>query len=112
MKQHHVYYHFHDTWFLEAFTHATADFNQKYIDGVQDYEVNGELLDNGNFIFYWNNDGLWKMVLTTNDGITIQDGHVMEPGYTWKDPSSWSILKPGYYFITNFEGRTESKGSM
>ncbi len=83
---------------------ATADFSQSNVGGVQSQGVSGELLNNGNFIFMWRDDGYFKMVLTSNSGNKIKDGYVYAPGRTWKDPNTWETarLRPNTYSITNF----------
>ena len=86
-------------------TDATADFNQRNLAGVRAYRVEGELLDNGNFIFSWI-DGSWrKMVLTSNTGTAIKDGYVSKDATNYKDTTSWKS-GPGYY-LTNFKGPGE-----
>ena len=85
---------------------ATADFSQSNIGGVQAQGINGHPLENGNFIFIWRDGATWKMLLTKNDGTTIKDGYVVDPGTNWNKPNSWSVtrLRPTYYSLNNFKG--------
>jgi len=80
---------------------ATADFYQQNFQTVRAHGVQGHMLSNGNFIFYWINDGMRKMVLTTNDGRKIKSGYVMKGDSSWTDVSKWA---PYGYSISNFKG--------
>jgi len=81
-------------------TSATADFRQEKLPGIRAHGVQGHMLNNGNFIFYWINGPYRKMVLTTNSGKQIKSGYVMKGDSFWKDVSKW---KPYGYSISNFK---------
>ena len=34
-------------------------------------QLQGHVLKNGHFIFYWRNEGYWKLVLTNNQGVLV-----------------------------------------
>ena len=92
---------------IEDNTHATADFHQRNLEGVQAYDVKGELLNNGNFIFIWRDSPFMKMVLTQNDGSYIEEGymHLDEVDESnWKNTKNWSHGSKWFYYITNFQG--------
>ena len=69
----------------------------------------GFLLDNGNFIFTWNDAGLRKMVLVSNSGLKIKSGYLNMPATTWKDTSTWKV---GQYTISNFQGVSSGRLSV
>ena len=81
---------------------ATADFHQKNLNGTQAYDIIGELLQNGNFIFTWDDISIRKMVLTRNNGEILQAGYVEVNSNDWENPFAW---EHGGYFITNFKGK-------
>ena len=87
---------------------ATADFHQRNLDGVQAKMLKGEHLDNGNFIFSWENDVNRKMVLTRNNGEHLETGYMKQRNVddsNWKDPSNWiGRSKSEFYSISNFRG--------
>ena len=69
------------------------------------------MLDNGNFIFLWENDDIRKMVLTNNVGATIQKGKMTFKKSTWQDPTTWKkeYSKDLDFYITNFVGMNGKK---
>ena len=64
--------------------------------------VSGYPLQNGNFIFTWDDTSIRKMVLTRNNGEILQAGYVEVNSNDWEDPFAWEY---GGYFITNFKGK-------
>ena len=88
---------------VKEFNAASADFHQANLNGTS--EVEGHLLNDGDFIFVWVNDGFRKMVLTTNKGITIKAGYLRTSSpESWSNPSTW-IDNGSFYTIKNFRGR-------
>ena len=91
-----------------AISAATADFFQKNIPGVRSSRVKGKLLENGNFIFSWEDGSHRKMILTENDGKHILNGYMKRNSVdesNWKDTTNWkSKSADGFYFIKNFAG--------
>ena len=67
------------------------------------------MLDNGNFIFLWENDVIRKMVLTTNVGTTIRKGKMSLTKSTWLDPTTWKKENDFEFYITNFVGMNGKK---
>ena len=75
---------------------ATADaFRIKQGQWVQEAEdVCAILLDDGNFLFYWDmvtsyGSTLRKMILTVENGTQIKFGRVNLPISNWMDTSTW-----------------------
>ena len=65
----------------------------------------GELLDNGNFIFYYEDEGKLKMVLTGNNGEYLESGYMNEDDESnWTDPANWREKSKNSYYITSFRG--------
>jgi len=93
------------------FTSATADIYQQGQNGIQSQQIPGYMLHDHTFIFTWINDGFWKMVHTTNQGVTIKDGYLSNPGTTWKNTTSWTNVNPHFYYISNFQGSGKSNCS-
>ena len=89
---------------------ATGDFFQKNIADVRSLKVKGKLLENGNFIFSWEDGSHRKMVLTQNDGKHILNGYMERISVdesNWKDTNNWiKRSADGFYFIKNFVGNT------
>ena len=97
----------------EPYKHATADFKQHNLTGIQISGAKGDRLQNLDFIFSWIDGNLGKMVVTNNDGKILKVGY-MEVSETkkksafgvkrWKNVTQWKGDKPGSYFISNFRG--------
>ena len=90
--------------FIGVASTATADFSQDNINGIQANGVEGKLLGNNNFIFFWDDGNFRKMVLTDNKGTLLSGGYVyrqLKPPSTWKDHTTWAS---GGYSISNFKG--------
>ena len=81
---------------------ATADFSQEDIQGVQYSSRFAYFLDNGNFIFYWDNQGQRKMILVGNNGEQLRGGYLPLPAKKWQDTESWKDTNG--YVISNFRG--------
>ena len=81
---------------------ATADFSQGNMGGIQASGVSGILLSDGNFVFFWIDGGYRKMVLTRNDGETLQAGYLDSSSNNWRDPFDWIHAD---YTISNFKGK-------
>ena len=67
----------------------------------------GELLDNGNFIFSYEDEeeAKWKMVLTGNNGEYLESGYMnQDDESSWKDPANWREKSKNSYYITSFRG--------
>ena len=81
---------------------AQMDFKQH--DKVLITEVGGIPIEKGNFLFYVDQDGFRKMVLTDNAGNFITNGYVFNrvPPETWQESSTWT--NNNAYYIDNFVG--------
>ena len=84
---------------------ATADVHQKDRTQAQSKRVKAHILENGNLIFSWLDGADRKMVLTTNTGNTIKDGHLGAGELEWTNPDSWKIKSVGFYSIKHFQPR-------
>ena len=101
---------------LSEHTRATADFYQQNLGGVQVYRLEyegleGQLLQNGNFIFVLDNSHARKMVLTDNNGTHVKYGYMTlskVDAFNWKNTDNW-IESSIYYYIKNFRGE---KGTL
>ena len=83
---------------------ATADVHQKNMEGVQDTKVKGHLQENGNFIFWWLDGPIRKMVMTSYHGTAIKDGYLAAT-QLWDNPKTWYSNGNGFYYINNFQPR-------
>ena len=83
---------------------ATADFWQKDMEGAQEKTDHGHLLDDGNFIFWWLDGPIRKMVLTTNYGKQMQQGY-LAAAELWENPETWRTITNAFYYIENFQPR-------
>ena len=66
--------------------------------------VNGVILSNGYFIFYWFDGAYRRMVLTKNDGTVVKAGYLMIPIKVWQDYNQWTTVSEGSYTVVNFKG--------
>ena len=89
---------------------ATSDFSQKDVTGVQYPSRLGFLLDNGNFIFYWDNLDQRKMILTGNNGEQLRGGYLPLTAKTWQDTETWK--ETSGYTISNFRGYKGGKNCL
>ena len=103
-----------DTTFLghaSEYIRATADFYQENIKGVKAYCLEGQFLQNGNFIFVLDDSHARKMVLTDNNGTHVKYGYMTlskVDAFNWKNTDNW-IESSIYYYIKNFRGE---KGTL
>ena len=86
------------------FMRATADFWQKDMEGAQEKTDHGHLLPDGNFIFWWLDGPIRKMVLTTNYGKQMQQGY-LAAAELWENPETWRTITNAFYYIENFQPR-------
>jgi len=97
-----------------VFVKATADFNERAMEGIQAHGVNANMCQDGKFIFLWKDasKGKCKMVLTQNDGTAIKDGYVRGLDNTnWQDPKEWITEARPLYSIVNFRGVKKTDGA-
>ena len=88
-----------------------GDFSQDNL-GVVANDVHGTLVEDGNFIFHWDDGRFRKMVLTDNFGVFKKTGYVNrnwgKPKETWTNTETWLGKKAWGYRILNFN--VTSKG--
>ena len=85
------------------FSSATANFKTR-TGGIVSRGVNGVILSNGYFIFYWFDGAYRRMVLTKNDGTVVKAGYLMIPIKVWQDYNQWTTVSEGSYTVVNFKG--------
>ena len=77
---------------------------------MQSRSVIGHLRQDGNFIFYWDDNFDRKMVLVSNTGNRLMSGLSKDQsGETWKIPSTWEHKGQMGYTIENFVGVSNGK---
>ena len=86
------------------FMRATANIIEKNA-GIISRRTKGHILDNGDIVFSAVNQGVRKMVLTSNHGATIKDGYLPEGESTWNQPDSWKSDTKGIYSLSNVQTR-------
>ena len=69
--------------------------------------VCGFLQENGDFIFYVDDDNYKKMVLTSNTGSFLQAGYLDINATNWEDSTKWKHAD--WYKVDNFKPSTGMK---
>ena len=86
------------------FSNAIAEFERKFGEkwSTLKTDVSSVPFENGNFIFYLDNNEQRQMVLTMNNGELIQSGYVMQPSDSWMNLNT--LVNTDIFRIKNFQG--------
>jgi len=79
---------------------VTADFSQQNVEGYQYENLEGIPVED-DYIFRWQDNDLYKMVKTDDQGNIITNGWTPSSSTTWMDVSTWTIIA-GFYTVENF----------
>ena len=77
-----------------------CDFSQRTINGIQYYGVIGKKVGM-DYIFYWDDDNIRKLVLTNYWGEYMKCGFLTLPDFSWKEHHSWGKCEDKLYTLEN-----------